>query len=665
MKTYLFSIICIISILLGCTGNSSKNFDQESINQNKFQNKDLQEIYNFQNERNTEKLIVFLKHDDPLCRETAALAFASVQDTKALNDLLAVLENEKSERVRIAAAFAIGQTGDSLAQNELIKRYKEESILTVKSKIAEAIGKCGSPSGLDFLIDAVKKENDSTLLSGLLSGIYRYSLRGFFSDKAVETVLQFIFDDSHNSENVYTASTSLTRIKNYNLNAYIERLEKAYDASQNIYTKINIISALSNTNSEIATIFIEKILNESVDYRLKVNALRSLSDYDYQEVNNMIFSALSDSSINVAIQASEYFINKGTKEDAQKYFNLAKSIKNWRVRTNLFIAAIKYSEQPNNYSPAIISGYKISKNIYEKANLLKSLGGDIASYKFVSDEVKNSSDFVIKTYGMEALVEMRRNPDFEAFNSRWQQLHNINLTTEFAYIFKDAILSGDIAMVSIAAEIIRDPNIDFRHQYENTYFLTQALNRCKLPKEIEAYQELQKTISFIDGKDVAEYTPAKNLKIDWDDIVKIPYNQIVEIKTSKGNIQLELHVNQAPVSVANFLKLAREGFYNNLHIHRVVPNFVVQDGCPRGDGWGGPDYSICSEFAMNYFTEGSLGMASAGKDTESSQWFITHSPTPHLDGRYTNFGSVVEGMDVVHALEVGDVIISIKELNIN
>lgn len=665
MKTYLFSIICAISILLGCTGRRSKNFDLESVNQNKFQNKDLQEIYNFQNERNTEKLIDFLKHNDPLCRETAALAFASVQDTKALNDLLALLENEKSERVRIAAAFAIGQTGDSLAQNELIERYKGETTLTVKSKIAEAIGRCGSPSGLDFLINAVKQANDSVVLNGLFSGIYRYSLKGIFSDEALETVLQFILDDTNNSQNKYWASASLTRIKNFNLNAYIERLETAYDKSQNVFTQINIIGALSNTDSKLALTLFEKILEGPVDYRLKTTALRSMFSYDYQEVNRLIFNALSDSSVNVAVQASEYFINKGIKEDAQNYFNRAKSVKNWRVRTNLFIAAIKFSEQPNSYSPAIISGYKISKNIYEKANLLKSLGGDIASYKFVSDEVKNSPDFIIKTSGMEALVEMRRNPNFEPFKEKWQQLHKENLTAEFAYIFKDAILSGDMALVSMAAEIIRDPNIDFRHQYENTYFLTQALTRCKLPQEIEAYRELQKTIAFIDGKEVADYAPPKGNPVDWNEVAKIPYNQLVEINTSKGSIQLELYVNQAPVSVANFLKLADEGFYNNLHIHRVVPNFVVQDGCPRGDGWGGPDFSICSEFAMNYFTEGSLGMASAGKDTESSQWFITHSPTPHLDGRYTNFGKVVKGMEVVHSLEVGDVIISIKALKMN
>jgi cyclophilin family peptidyl-prolyl cis-trans isomerase len=92
----------------------------------------------------------------------------------------------------------------------------------------------------------------------------------------------------------------------------------------------------------------------------------------------------------------------------------------------------------------------------------------------------------------------------------------------------------------------------------------------------------------------------------------------------------------------------------------VVPNFVIQGGCNRGDGFGSEDYSIRSEFNLRRYTEGSVGMASAGKDTEGTQWFITHSPTPHLDGRYTIFATVSKGMEVVHAMEVGDKIIDVS-----
>jgi cyclophilin family peptidyl-prolyl cis-trans isomerase len=119
-------------------------------------------------------------------------------------------------------------------------------------------------------------------------------------------------------------------------------------------------------------------------------------------------------------------------------------------------------------------------------------------------------------------------------------------------------------------------------------------------------------------------------------------------------------VEEAPGSVANFVKLAREKYFDGKLIHRVVPNFVIQDGCNRGDGWGSENYSIRSEFSPVRYKAGSVGMASAGKDTEGTQWFITHSSTPHLDGRYTIFAEVIEGLAVVNLIEVGDQILSVE-----
>ena len=125
-------------------------------------------------------------------------------------------------------------------------------------------------------------------------------------------------------------------------------------------------------------------------------------------------------------------------------------------------------------------------------------------------------------------------------------------------------------------------------------------------------------------------------------------------------VKLQLLKKEAPGSVANFVQLAKNGFFNGKNFHRVIPNFVIQGGCPRGDGYGGLDYSIRSELPpLNYDDEGYVGMASAGNHTECTQWFITHAPTPHLDGRYTIFAKVIEGMETVHQVQIGDVIKSI------
>jgi peptidyl-prolyl cis-trans isomerase B (cyclophilin B) len=129
------------------------------------------------------------------------------------------------------------------------------------------------------------------------------------------------------------------------------------------------------------------------------------------------------------------------------------------------------------------------------------------------------------------------------------------------------------------------------------------------------------------------------------------------IETEKGNIVLELFEKDAPKTVANFEKLIKQGFYDGLTFHRVIPNFVIQGGCPKGNGTGGPGYTIKCETKGNprKHGKGALSMAHAGKDTGGSQFFITHSPQPHLDEIHTVFGQVIEGMDVVNKIKPKDV----------
>jgi len=125
------------------------------------------------------------------------------------------------------------------------------------------------------------------------------------------------------------------------------------------------------------------------------------------------------------------------------------------------------------------------------------------------------------------------------------------------------------------------------------------------------------------------------------------------IKTNKGDINIDFFDIDAPGTVANFVKLAESGFYNGLSFHRVISNFMVQGGCPRGDGTGGPGYSIKCEINPNKHLAGSLSMAHRGKNTGGSQFFICHSSQPHLDGVHTVFGRT-QDMTVVNAIRTGD-----------
>ncbi len=131
------------------------------------------------------------------------------------------------------------------------------------------------------------------------------------------------------------------------------------------------------------------------------------------------------------------------------------------------------------------------------------------------------------------------------------------------------------------------------------------------------------------------------------------------METDKGKITLELFDKDAPNTVKNFVDLANKGFYDGLNFHRVIPNFMIQGGCPNGDGRGGPGYKIKCEINPNKHLAGTLSMAHAGKDTGGSQFFICHSPQPHLDGKHTVFGQTAD-MQVVNAIRQGDKIISVK-----
>jgi cyclophilin family peptidyl-prolyl cis-trans isomerase/HEAT repeat protein len=145
-----------------------------------------------------------------------------------------------------------------------------------------------------------------------------------------------------------------------------------------------------------------------------------------------------------------------------------------------------------------------------------------------------------------------------------------------------------------------------------------------------------------------------------DTLVDPAYSPTAYIDTSKGTIQFELAVLDAPRTVANFLTLVRRNYFRGVQLHRVVPDFVVQDGDPRGDGEGGPGYTIRDELNQRPYVRGTVGMALDWADTGGSQFFITHSPQPHLDGRYTVFGQVVSGMDVVDRLQQWDTIEQIR-----
>src|SRR5215207_1761042 len=138
----------------------------------------------------------------------------------------------------------------------------------------------------------------------------------------------------------------------------------------------------------------------------------------------------------------------------------------------------------------------------------------------------------------------------------------------------------------------------------------------------------------------------------------------IMLNTDKGAIEGTIYADKVPMTATNFLNLAKRGYYNGLKFHRVIPDFMIQGGDPTGTGGGGPGYKFGDEIAagLNHGKPGIFSMANAGPGTNGSQFFITHGPTPHLDGKHSVFGEVTKGQDVVNAVKQGDKIKSIEVL---
>jgi cyclophilin family peptidyl-prolyl cis-trans isomerase/HEAT repeat protein len=199
----------------------------------------------------------------------------------------------------------------------------------------------------------------------------------------------------------------------------------------------------------------------------------------------------------------------------------------------------------------------------------------------------------------------------------------------------------------------------------------QANDAIKTALDSQDYLIRRKAVAMLKANGVGDFSSrigtvqTRNTTADYERAFARRGKKInAVVETSRGSFTIQLLPDDAPLTVDNFIQLAKLGYFGGITIHRVVPNFVIQDGDPRGDGNGGPGYQIRCEINEVPYNRGAVGMALSGKDTGGSQWFVTHSPQPHLNGGYTVFGNVVAGMDVVDRTVRGDVIrsIAINEL---
>ena len=624
-----------------------------------------QKIYNFQDQLLSDSLYTYFSNPDPTYRYAAAMAFASVRDSSAVDSLGALLKDPVPQ-VRQAAAYALGQIGAVDGVEALLAgafdRYDSLGLSTaVNATILEAIGKSGGEESLEYLAAVQSyRPSDTLLLLGQARGIYRFALRGITTEAGTERMIALATGPKFPKSARLIAGHYLARAARINLDTFAGILARTAPGARDADLRMALALALGKARRPVAVDTLINWFQQESDYRVKVNLLRAMAGADYERTSPVLFAALRDGNLHVANRAAQMLLDFGNARDAGAYWRASRdSLLAPLTKATLLAAAQRHlpaalAETKTSLNNDCRRRFEYAKNPYNKAAYLRALGEHSWNYRYIFRVADTIPNLVVRTAAAEALAGISSLPNFQkVFGLGWKRT-----SAELAGMFRAILRSGDVGAMAIAAAALRHPDRNYVIYLDTLSFLDSALTRLELPRDQETYQEIQRTATFLrTGKDAAPAKPAFNHPIPWKVVTGLKRKPQVEIETVKGRIRLELLPKQAPGSVANFVELARKGFFNGKNFHRVAPNFVIQGGCPRGDGYGALGYTIRSELGPAYYdAAGYVGMASAGNHTEGTQFFITHSPTPHLDGNYTIFARVIEGMEVVHAIQVGDVI---------
>ena len=638
-----------------------------------------------QDERNTAALLPFLSDKNPAYRAAAALAFGSVQDTTAVPALLPLLADQRVA-VRRAAAFALGQTGHKAAASALGQHLTQATDYQEKKNLAEALGRCVPRAAVPLLWQALPAAPDTASSAALAGGFYQVALRNLATPELVRQALPLLARRQPLAAR-RGASATLARINWEKLDTtQLRRLRpallQAAGTDPDYFVRTNCVSTLGRLRQP-GTLGALLSATTDADFRVRVAALRALPTtaplMGAEEKRNGSVVGFSNSLTRCAERAlaatrqplaqealtgSEWFLRAApdmvfTPIVQSQYISDLESFaaftSHFRARATLLQAALRYA--PPAQRPALAdtirARFQHATNPYEKAALLTALSEDVAQLDFLTQQAQQlTPPLVVPGTALGALVALRGRKEFPAARQ-----------VDFVAALRRALAGGDVTQLSTAAEALADPKLVPAPGPDDLAALRQAQARLTLPRDVEAWLGLQQALDKITKAPRPAAPPATPRQpIDWAAVQRVPVGQRVRLTTTKGLITMVLKVEEAPGSVATIAQLVQRHFYDGPYFHRVVPDFVAQGGDPRGDGSGSLPATLRSEFSYLTYGTGAVGLASAGKDTESCQFFFTHLPTPHLNGRYTIFAQVVDGQDVVQRLEVGDQMLRVELL---
>ncbi len=635
-------------------------------------NPEIQKIYSLQDRQNSDSLVLYFSRNSASQRYVAAMASGSIQSESALDELASLLFDPSIE-VRTAAAYSLGQIGSPSSVPHLLDAFDsdpDEINSELNMTILAAVGKCGDKGMLDFMATTSTYQlMDDKLLLGQARGIYRYALRGITSNEGTSRMANMVINSAFPKEARIMAANYLFRARDIDLSIYKSQLLNVLAEDEEPKIRMCLAHVLGRIADEEIFNQLMPILKTETDYRVKVNALRGLQSFDEVFAVDSLFSFLEDSNPHVTLSALSAIRPNVDRRHTGTLRDLSNTVADSEIRAGLMSAALSstpfsYTNTKRIISDQIELEYNRAGTDYKKSFFLEALSSDPVNYQDLISKARKSESTVLKTNAIAAMGNILNSKNFGNI-FRTSDAQN-RVKAEILDYVKERISSGDLGEIAVSGELLEAHSSVFADVFADSLFLVNEIRKLSGPQNMEAKKALSRALSALTNFEYTEDDPIISKQLNWATLKNISNAPLAIIVTTKGRITVRLMPQLAPATVANFINLTDENFYDRKHIHRVVPNFVAQGGCPRGDGYGSLDYTIRSELPdLHYDDEGYLGMASAGNHTESTQWFITHSPTPHLDGRYTIFGKVSEGMDVVHNLRIGDIIQDIRILKYN
>lgn len=629
----------------------------------------LQYLVDAQVRRNAPALIVALSAAEASERARAAFALGSVQAREAVPKLLELLQ-DRSAQVRADAAFALGQSADSTVSAALLSAFSNETDTLVRARILEALGKKGARSSLPEVAALSLPE---ALRPAQAMSLARYALRGHHHLDAARKLTEWAQDENETlrlQAAYYVSRSRYTGAWKPFADVIRRALMKNFAQEAAMYW----VSGLGRLGDPADTPLLIRVAESSPDWRVRVQGVLALGNrLNREEVQMVLVSRLDDPSAHVRLAAAQALAR----------------VKTWPPKSH-FDPRRAYVFRPDadqRVAGALMPVFAetepmvIRQWLAHEATLPEARRLGYTALGLATDE---ASFQALRTAALSADLGLAATA-LESLKTRWQTQKDTLRAADYLTVMRTILKAPHLQTAFTAAEFLSDARFK---PLGAANVLMEAYQQLRLPVDLEVM------VQIIDGlaqlKDttatewlrniVAQPNPqlqraaAKALEVLTGTPVSVtntvsPPDKMVDwaylrtlgraprwiLETNKGTLVAVLDPEQAPLTVQTIAQLTQAGRYDGTVWHRVVANFVVQGGdILHANGNGGPDFAIRSEFTRVPYRRGTLGMASAGKDTEGSQFFFCHSMQPHLDGQYTAFGQLVGDLSALDVLLQGD-----------